>query len=578
MAETKVGWYRRGQLKAHSNAIFRRLVMDKDRENFSGFQGLFFLAAVAIPALVIGSAIWLLAGPTGVSAWLASIAGASAPVTATEITIGLIAIGLVAAAALLGKRLRFLNELAFDGAGWLLVRLRRLNHRSAAAWRNINHVVYWLRHDPGRVAAEVAEYRGKRCEQLLPSNVAGALKKLSDETDPTSFVLVRGLFERKYGFKYAQWDWRTPRPDPQDPEKVGRIAGRKNSRQYYIEARAVRNAIKMSICFDTLNVELRDEAAGGGKWMWDYYSKHDYQQVPLWDEHDLPLRFRTASPHLKWPDRERADSDGELPLFRAFSGLENPQKLPLLLLELKSVIAEMPHSAAEIGLESGAGALSEPEQRRAAARALSALAKYKVKLISRRDYKTMQPILGRDATDAPLLMRLDGGSREFSEDRVDDLLGADWGARWDPARIEWSSIDAAGDTDLLRAIAIFLNAINLAMRSKPGDVAGAGHAHVGHGSAHSIVLKRGDVLFVDNRRTVIGRFEHHLTDMMAIRKLFLNQPAEWWIRRFYGFRKTKRAGGAEDQNDQRFSSADKPYSDFSDQRASAMRPSTRCWR
>jgi hypothetical protein len=131
-------------------------------------------------------------------------------------------------------------------------------------------------------------------------------------------------------------------------------------------------------------------------------------------------------------------------------------------------------------------------------------------------------------------------------------LTADWGARWDPARIEWSSIDAAGDTDLLQAIAIFMNAINIAMRNSPGEVAGAGHAHGGHGSAHSIVLRRGDVLFVDNRRTLIGRFEHHLTDAMAFRKLFLNQPAEWWIRRFYGFRKTNRTGGAGDRDEQRF--------------------------
>jgi hypothetical protein len=91
------------------------------------------------------------------------------------------------------------------------------------------------------------------------------------------------------------------------------------------------------------------------------------------------------------------------------------------------------------------------------------------------------------------------------------------------------------------------------MRSKAGEIAGAGRRHAAHGKAHSIVLKRGDVLFVDNRRTLIGRFEHHLTNGMAARKLFLKQPAEWWIRRFYGFRKTKRSGAVDENIHQRFS-------------------------
>lgn len=526
--------------------------MDKDRERVSPIQGLIFLGAIALGALVVAAATWLLVHPTGVSQKLAALFQRLAPIEVLQVTQALIGLGLLIAVAIFISRLKDVTERSFDAAGWIFVLSRRLNFNSAAARRNLDNVIYWLRQDPSRVAAEVADYIGESCKDVLPASVRTLLDKLADEKNPITFVLARGLFERKYALKYAEWNWRTPRPDLEDPEKVGRIARRKNSDHYFIQARAVRNAIKMSICFDALNVELRDEAAGGRWWWRDYYSKHDYQQVPLWDEHDLPLRFRTASPHLKWPDFERPDSDGELPLFRAFSGLENPQGLPLLLLELKSVIAEMPHSVAELGADSGSVAPSTEEQRLIAARALSALAKNKVKMISRRDHKTMQPILGRDATDAPLLMRLDGGSREFSPERVDDLLNADWGARWDPARIEWSSIDAAGDTELLRAVAIFLNAINIAMRSKPGEIPGAGHQHEGHGSAHSIVLKRGDVLFVDNRRTLVGRFEHHLTDAMALRKLFLNQPAEWWIRRFYGFRKTNRSGESGGQIGRRF--------------------------
>jgi hypothetical protein len=358
MAEIKVSWLQRHRLKAHSKALFRRLVMDKDRENISGLQALLLLGAVAAGMFFIASAAWVLLEPTGVSARLSARLAALRPINSSEVTIALIVVFFAAAAALMSRRLKVLNERAFDVAGWLLVRFRRLNFGSSAARRNIDHVIYWLRHDPGRVAAEVADYRGGECKDLLPRNVRDSLQKLADQEDPTTFVLVRGLFERRYALKYAQWKWRTPRPDPEDPEKVGRIARRKNSKNYFIEARAVRNAIKMSICFEALNVELRDEAAGGGKWWWDYYTKHDYQQVPLWDEHDLPLRFRTASPHLKWPNYDAPDSDGELPLIRAFSGLENPQGLPLLMLELKSVIAEMPRSVADIGHDSGLGRIS----------------------------------------------------------------------------------------------------------------------------------------------------------------------------------------------------------------------------
>ena len=553
MAEITVPWHQRRKLKSHSKAIFRRLIMDKDRDKISPVQALILLGVFAAAAGTIALLAWLVMEPTGLAAAIAGVLGAWVPLQPRQITQTLMLAAAGAAAGVLMLRLRQVSEGAFDAAGWLFVFGRRLDFGSPGARRNLENVKYWLRQDPDRIAAEVEDYIGQRCGEVLPTQLREKLAKLSDDADPTTFVLARGLFERKYALNYALWAWRTPRPDPEDPEKVGRIARKKNSNHYFIEARAVRNAIKMSICFDALNVELRDEAAGGGRWWWDYYSKHDYQQVPLWDIHDLPLRFRTASPHLKWPDRERLDSDGELPLFRAFSGLENPQGLPLLLLELKSVIAELPHSVAQLGSDDGGRAPPEAECRAIAARALSALAKNKVKVISRRDYKTMQPILGRDATDAPLLMRLDKGSRDFSADRVEELLSADWGARWDPARIEWSSIDAAGDTELLRAIAIFMNAVNLAMRSKPGEIAGAGHQHSGHGSVRSIVLRRGDVLFVDNRRVLIGRFEHHLTNEMAMRKLFLNQPAEWWIRRFYGFRKTNRVSGPGEKVEQRFS-------------------------
>jgi hypothetical protein len=513
----------RGRLKKTSKDIYRLMVMDSEAPLVNLVQLRVLVLLVILLAVSFAAIATLLNFPEGAARLAAFLDDSGvANISGEQLTVvaGL-AVTLIAVIFLLAN-LRAITKLTSSLAGDAIVQGRKLAPRGKGATTSIEDVRYWFLNDPHKIATLVRETKAKECHSLLPKHVADALGKLAAGEIATGYVLAPGLFERKYAFLYAFWGWRTPRPTRLDREY--KSGGSKDPHvNYFINARALRNAIKMAICFEALDVELRDETRGEMRWMWDYYTRHDYQQVPMWDEHDMPLRFRTASPHLTWSNPSKSTSEGEAPLFRAFSGLENPQNLPLELLCVRDVIAAMPEAAGDINPEAYS---TEAERRAAAARALCLLATRAIKMISRRDFRTMRPILGQNAQDEPLCKRMDGRPVSLERHDVDEILSADWGVRWDPARIDWSSVSGSADTEMLEALAIFNDAINVCMRQRA------------HGALHSIVLSRGDVLFIDNMRCLAARFEHDVTLKMAAKRLFLLQPAEWWVRRFYGFRKS----------------------------------------
>ena len=537
MRIVRVNWAGRRRLKRYSKALFRRLVMDRETEKINSIQDAILFVLIAATSVAIFALGFYLS-----TAFIVPRIARVAPLDPASVTlvhhflIAGVFCGLYVLAALL-LFFRWLSDTSYNLVGFLLIMFRRMRPGSASAEKNIADVKYWLRSDPRRVPQEVRDFLGKSCADLLPKQVTEGLEALASPTDPTTALLCRGLFEKKYRWLYMLSGYRTPRP--------GETGGGEYA-SYFILSRALRNAIKMSICFDVLEVDLRDEAANGSRWWWDYYSKMHDQHVPMWDRHNLPLRFRSARPHLRWPDSADPDSDGEIPLMGAFSCLENPMNFRIHVLSIRDVISELPSATTKV-FEDCLDDSEEGRQRRRkrAAYCLCLLANRSVHVVGHYDSSTMQPQMGRDSTDKPLLHRLDGGTARPDDHDVEDVLNADWGARWDPNRIVWSQLKPASDGELLAALGLMIEAVDSAMRAR----------------VTSVRLTRGDVLFVDNQRCLVGRFEREITRVNSMRNLILQQPGEWWLRRFYGFRSSQTTDWAQDEIGQRYRPEPEPVED-----------------
>ncbi|MEO1241975.1 MAG: hypothetical protein AAFX54_08710 [Pseudomonadota bacterium] len=485
--------------------------MDKEAEVVGGYQALILFACFALFSILSGVLAYFFGGMSAArtAAGGLKLAGEAAEITALVIFLG----AVIVPAALMTV---FVRRYSYDLAGVSIVASRLIRPKSPPASKSIEDVKYWLRNDPKRVRSETEEYLGKAPEHLLPEKLRSALFDLKKGQSEYPYMIVRGMFEKKYWWLYVMSKYRTLRP--YEP-------GGGDDAHYFVLARALRNAIKMSLAFDALDVELRDEAATGSRWWWDYYSRTDYQHLPMWDDHDMPMRFRTASPHLKWPDLASGSSDGEIPIFRAFSCLENPMGFEIRVLCLRDVIAKMADIAGDLLSDaSGADPDSISKRHERVAYYLSVLATTKLKMIGGHNYRDMLPKMGRDTTEKPLLARLDGGPVRLADvEDPNDIINADWAICWDPNRITWADLKPGADGELLQALALMTDAVNEAMRDM----------------ARPIRLKRSDVLFLDNRRTLVGRFERNFSKSRSFKNLILGHPGQWWLRRFYGFRVSK---------------------------------------
>ena len=302
-----------------------------------------------------------------------------------------------------------------------------------------------------------------------------------------------------------------PRPKNGDPHHP--------SENYYIQARELRNAVKIGVAFDVMGAELRDEAPNEPDWVRNNYTRRDYQQTHHWDKYDVPLRFRTGGPHLRWPETGPS-SNGEMPTVRAFSAVENPAGLAIRVLPVRDVVAAMPGAVAELFPEDiGDDPAEEETRRRFAARALILLARTPLHIFGKRNEKTLLSTSGHNSTDQAIVKRLDGVTPDPEVFDTDEILNADWGLRWDPNRMLISKLDPAANVGIMQAIAVVIHSVNNAMRD----------------ASIPIVLRRGDALFLDNLRVLAGRFEHDYTQVDFWKRV-VNVRPEWWLRSYYGFR------------------------------------------
>lgn len=388
---------------------------------------------------------------------------------------------------------------------------RRLPGAAFAAQRReiIAIVEEWLRSNPGKPAEEVLQRFGRGVDAMLPRALRQRLDRLNRKKGALDYLIFRKVLERKYKAAYlASW-FRSPRPHEADR------AARFN---YYVRARDLRNAIKINLIFHYLGADLRDETPDGADWRREYVTAPEKQHLTLWDDANLPTRFRTFGPHLRWPRDEhlsQTSSVGESPTYVAIASVENPLAMPLYLLTVDDVLAALAQVAPTVDSRVGLGKVSAEDSVK---EAMHTLQTTPVPMFAKKDKSTLRALGGVDAPELTIL-RDSGGVFEM---------------RWDPNRILWDRLDPAASSDLLRALAMVLAAVELCIE---GDAAAGAPPR-----AKPVILRRGDLLITDNQRTLICRREADFYGDDRSGKLGFKFPPQWWLRGYYGFRIAQKRG------------------------------------
>ncbi|MBY0423502.1 MAG: hypothetical protein K2Q06_14440, partial [Parvularculaceae bacterium] len=275
----------RNRLRDIAHEIYDRLVMEEHVEENNRAENILTVLVYSLVGLSSGALVyfattvgsgWLLQiGLGDVNPVLASVAGGFAAVLLSLFVFG----GRIS-----DFGLRYVGRTTIYG--W-----RRF---PGAAFRKrreemLETVEEWLRSNPGKPAKEVEQRFGATVDRVLPRKLTDALAHIKGrEKGKLDYIFFSGLFERKYKAAYGL-DWfRSRRPN----EAPGGYAN------YYVQARILRNAIKTNLIFQFIGADLRDETPDGDHWKREYFTLPEGQQLTLWDEHDLPTRFRTFGPHL----------------------------------------------------------------------------------------------------------------------------------------------------------------------------------------------------------------------------------------------------------------------------------------
>ncbi len=519
MAEIKSMGRERTALRALSHRVYDEMVVEQEATTVNRLENFAQAIIVALIVCVSGGAILLLQGSSVREAlydWL----NGDAPALIMNVIVG--ALGVLGLAAIV-VAINLTSGRTYRLAGRLVVYIRRrFPLQSHGRERNIEFVRYWLRSDPRWIAGKAEElFGGRTIEKALPAKVRAPLERLRDQGAEDPVLILRSLLERKYKALYiASW-FRSPRDD----EPRGGAGA-----SYFALAREYRNAIKVSMLLDVLGADLRGEFQADPLWNREYFTQSGKQQMPLWDDHDLPLRLRTFAPHLKAPNPSEASSDGEAPIYLAIATIENPLEQPVFILKLKDAIAAMPDAVVSFELDAETEHTDEAaRQRRIAALAVRTLATTPVKMVGKRDHQNLRPSGGRNVADAPLLELLSREQRLGAPEIDSDAwLGADWGIRWDPNRINFAALDPVSNAEIMRALALFIEALDIAAQR----------------AEQRIVVRRGDVLIMDNRRALLRRREQDFYTDPKPWKLLIRMPPQWWLRGFYGFRRSVAVGQA----------------------------------
>ncbi len=464
-----------------------------------------FNAAVALLLALVGGALAYLSHGMMPPALIAQLGPLAASKEAAALAMGVLVFipGFLFVAGFFGGRsLRAIGRLSIYAA-----RRAPGRHYQQRREEMIAAIGNWLKSNAELAASELKRQYGRDLDALLPSALTARLDRFKRTKGSFDYVVFRGLMERKYKSVYVGEGFHARRlraDDETDP------------RSYYVRARDLRDALKINLIFRYLGADLRDETPDGDRWRREYVTAPERQHLTLWDDSDLPTRFRTFAPHLRWPDDaglaldSRPNSAGETATYVAIAGIENPLQIPLYLLTLDDIERAMPHAARLIDGQVAAGHRTAAET---VERAIGALCEKPVPLFAKKDKHTLQALGGVDATERTIMRRGKGDVLEI---------------RWDPNRIVWDSLESPESLPLRQALALVLNAIDLCIDGDPTT----GLAP----SVRPVILKRGDLLLTDNQRTLICRRESDFYNVRRTMKLGAGMPPQWWLRGFYGFR------------------------------------------
>jgi len=519
LSEIRVGPFKRSALKAKCRRIYNRLVVEDAEFQASADELQNAALMIGFLVVVLGSiyVLFNIAAPGALRAlvdfgglpesargWASSIHKAS-PVASLALTILIFFISY-----------RRLSRWAFELSATWFIGAAKMTLNRKKMLRMLDIVENWMQTQPAKVCDAHNFLFKKSAGDLLPANLAAALQDLR-EPGAADALIVRGFAEKRYWPVYLASLYKPFAPDPL----------RKN-RSYWREARGLRNAIRVNLAFDVLGAELRDEIQGGERWRRDYRTDFPRQHTSLIDTEDLQLRLKSGAPYYRWPTPGQHSSEKETALFRMIMCLENPMQAPLDIISVDEILARFEPAVAALYPElKGDAPEREAERHARVSNALEILQKSDIYMYGKRSRQSLRPSADAGLDAQPVLRNVNAGRT----DENGDALAPFWQLRWDPNVIDWSStVDPDGA--LFRALAILVQAVDMA-----GD------------NATRIRLGRGDALVFDNLRCLICRrewIEDNITGdvsfipaFLAWGKKIIFVPDRWWLRGYYGFRKSR---------------------------------------
>lgn len=336
---------------------------------------------------------------------------------------------------------------------------------------------------------------------LFSARARVMLEKLRspDERENVPFLLLRG-FHHTFLFTV------------QDPEAVAEARSKRWAKERW-NFRHILNAWAVACVFDMLGVVLaRKFGAGIEQFYRDYVASPQRQKTQYTDGKDMALRYRQSAAELELSAHDPS-TERYVPKFIALSCLSNPIKEAVWILPVEAILEEMGAVLAE------SEAITDPEVRDKELEKIFHILEdhHFIKF----DRHTMIAPQTNGSTSYFIRPTYEKKGCALGQDLTPGKL---WAAElaFDQNRVEVrDEPDESYVRDTKRPLAILIRAIRQA-----DD----------RGLAIPVVMKRGDLLLVDNRRAMICRKEYHQPRFIFLRIRFRTKH---WFRIYYGFPRPK---------------------------------------
>lgn len=500
----------RRRMKKVVRRVYNRLIVESSRFSATTDQVQNMVLALGGIAIIAAATFGVQFAAKRLAAWALTFEATPEPAMSALhfVEDNAILPALAAALILVLFFMRGISTLFFEKSGDYLVWKRKFFGSLKRKKQLLEIIDAWLTQQPDKVRLVHDYIFRRRPEKSLPRGVRKALLRHADGAAGPPALIIRHYAEKKYWPLYiARWF----RP-PNDFVVT-------DDTNYFRSARGYRNAIRIALLFDVLGAELRDELLGGSRWRRNYLTDFDRQHTSLFDPDDIQLRFRSATPHYRWPYSARPSSQREMANFRVIMCLENPVSSPFYIISAQEIVDAFPRAACRLFPEDCAGddeaSLANREAK--ASEAIEMLLKKDVPMYGKRSPSTLRATSDAGVEPEPVLKNLNEG--QYDENGAP--LARDYALKWDPNYINWSEIVDPGG-EIPRALAMLVAAIDIVSRD-----------------AKPIILSRGDVALIDNRRSLVGRREWSGGAKWI--KDVLWYPERWWMRGYYGFRKSERS-------------------------------------